>query len=61
MGREFFGGNSSLEKLSRIFIRNYFYLSCFLFADSVLHVEMLGGIAPENFLTRSELSRVTLA
>ena len=46
MGREFsrdeiFRGDSTLEDFARILIRNYFYVPCFLFVDSILRVEML--------------------
>ena len=40
----------TLKKFAKILIRNYFYLSYLLFADPILHVEMLRGIARGKLL-----------
>ena len=46
---EVFRGNFKLGQFARILIRNSFYMSCFLFTDLVLHVEMLRIIVRRKF------------
>ena len=43
-------GNFTLGESPRIPLQNYFYLSYFFFADSILHVEILRGIVREKYL-----------
>jgi hypothetical protein len=46
---ELFGGNFTLEKFSRFPTQNSFYLSYFLFANSISHVETLRVIVRGKF------------
>jgi len=50
-GDELSRRNFTLAEFARIYVRNYFYLSCFLFANAILHVKMLRGIDLGNFFT----------
>ena len=43
-------GKFIMGDFPRIPIRNYFYMSCFIFADSILRTEMLRVIVLGGFL-----------
>ena len=55
-GVNFSEKNFSLEEFARTPMRNSFYLSYFLFADSILHVEMVNGNCPvSSMITVSQI------